>query len=210
MNYVLIFKLLTETESLPMNASVRFLMTCKRMYSYRKWYGNKRPLYKQICISNYQKKQEEKKKKFFDKTKVHRKKQKTEKAKKSYNQSKIPVFKTILQQLNKLLITDTDQYINALLNGNGKKTEIPLGSHTIKINKSFIHLLARKSVSRRFRNELSQFVSIQYPRLTFGSGPGMNNGIGYHQTYLLLCIWGNKKNFKKHKRGLCKMCGLHH
>jgi hypothetical protein len=227
-DFLPIFKILIETKSIPLSTGVRCLMTCKTMYRCRKWFGDRRPMYKMICIEQYQKRKKEQQIAFFAKTKVFRKKEKTQKALKKYNQLKNGVFEKVLKRID----TDTvssEKYRRNLVSGKkGRdlKTSTQVFNNEPGLAK-FVRLLARKSIGKKFNVELTEFISIQYSKLALLSGPGRNNGNGYRSHCLIVGVWvdtqkrqktrskrGGKRTKKKDNqprgRKKCPGCGGYH
>lgn len=200
-NFLPIFKILVETKSISLITAIQCLKTCKTMYASRKWFGDRRPVYKMICIEQYQKKKKEKQKAFFVKAKAFRKKQKTQKAVKKYNQLKSGIFEMVLKKLDSSI--SVEQNRRALVAGKkGNNLKLTLLEFVPGQNK-FVRLLARKSIHKKFNVELTEFVSIQYPKLALLSGPGYNNGRNYRTHHLVIGVWvdTNKRPKVRSKRG---------
>lgn len=203
-DFLPIFKILIETNAIPLVAAIRCLKTCKLLYSCRKWVGDRRPMYKMICIEQYQKRKKEQQKTFFAKTKAFRKKQKTQKSLKKYNQLKTGVFEKVLKIFNTSVANSEDQR-KALIFG-GKNTNSKMA--TLLFNQEpglvkFVRLLARKSIGKKFNVELTEFISIHYSKLAFLSGPGKNGGNNYRSHHLIIGVWVNpqKRQKMRSKRG---------
>lgn len=154
-----IFKLLTEYKCLPFEDSINFLLTCKYLYASRKWFGDRRPIYKYICQRKYKIRKVVKQTKHRIQQKKNRHKKATRKANKIYDS----LHQTICADILKSLTRHPPYQLIRLYTHSWNFSFI---THlSVKVDKQFLRILCRQSIKRRFLRDINDQVAIYYPKL---------------------------------------------
>ena len=226
-----IFKILVETECLSLIDSIRCLQTCKYIYTrYRKWFGDRRPLYKIISTTKYNLRKQQEKTDYWKKIKQYKRQTETEKALKFYQSIKQLLLKEILKKLNQEFQTKPhlikDLYNLTVKSGDIIRlrfvsVDVIPGTNPLVPYKKFVKILKRKKIEYLFKRDLNEYIAIHYPKLSLLNGhhnevqPGSHDlGIKIYQDFSKrpknTQRRGGKNKKYKNKKNWCIDCQEYH